>query len=63
MYLINLFSMGIKVSRAYLIKHLNIKIMQIYELLIFHLDRGIHELKYRNMIYCKVILIIMIFGS
>ena len=55
--------MGIKVSRAYLIKHLNIKIMQIYELLIFHLDRGIHELKYRNMIYCKVILIIMIFGS
>lgn len=38
MYLINLFNMGIKVSRAYLIKYLNIKITQIYKLLIFHLD-------------------------
>ena len=38
MYLINLFNMGIKVSREYLITYLSIKITQIYRLLIFHSD-------------------------
>ena len=38
MYLINLFNMGIKVSREYLITYLSIKVTQIYRLLIFHSD-------------------------